>query len=196
MYSESRYGMIKQKESLENYLLSVAAALFYYKLPKDSLFELVEPPKVTVSSFSDWYANRTRQQKYRMRKALDRLRSKGYVALSFSTAPPSLELTDVGKREYLRRCIAASKIRRPSTTALGQVLTLVHADAPRGKDMQTMHLFLHAQQCKKIQPAVWLCSATVLPNLRNAADILDLDDAITVATLTSVHKLSDTDSSN
>jgi len=183
--------MVRQKESLENYLLGVAAALFYNKSPKDSLFGLVEPPKVTVSSFTDWYAGRTRQQKYRVRSALNRLRSKGYVDLSFSTTPPSLKLTDTGRREYLRRCIATDQIKKPDGTTAGHILVLIRAEVSQKRDTQTMHLFFDSMQCNKLQPGVWLCPDTVLPHLRSAADALGLSDTITVATLASIQKLSE-----
>jgi len=185
--------MAGRKESLENYLLSVAAALFYNKSPKDPLFGLVEPPKVTVSLFADWYASRTRQQKYRVRSALNRLRSKGYVALSFSTTPPSLELTDAGKREYLRRCIVAGQTTKSTGTAAGHIMVLIRAEVSQKRDVQTMHLFLNSLQCKKLQPAVWSCPNTILPRLGSTANVLNLSDAITVAGVTSVYKLSDTD---
>jgi len=185
--------MTGQKESLENYLLGVAAALFYNKSPRDSLFELVEPSKVTVSLFADWYASRTRQQKYRVRSALNRLRSKGYVDLSFSTTPPSLELTDAGRREYLRRCIVAGQTTKSTGTTAEHILILMEAEVSHRRDVQTMHLFLDSLQCNKLQLAVWSCPNIILPHLHNAADVLNLSDAITFASVTSVHKLSDTD---
>ena len=183
--------MTGQKESLENYLLGVAAALFYNKSPRDSLFELVEPSKVTVSLFADWYASRTRQQKYRVRSALNRLRSKGYVDLSFSTTPPSPELTDAGRREYLRRCIVAGQTTKSTGTTAEHILILMKAEVSQKRDTQTMHLFFDSMQCNKLQPGVWLCPDTVLPHLRSAADVLGLSDTITVATLASIQKLSE-----